>query len=442
VTRFVLVGALAATALASLVPTAAAERPRTWNTRPVGHVPLRGGFNGDVWVHRRAAYVGSWGIGGICPVHGVRAISVRIPTRPRVVSRFARFPATTAEDVWVGAVETPSFRGDLAAVGIQRCRRSAPFAGLALFDVTRPGRPRLLARLPSEAGVRGVHELSVVQRADGRVLALLAVPHSLLATEGRKGDVRIVDVTNPRSPQELADWDFRRDGPVAERADLVARRGSLELYAHSVAPYAGGQRAFVSHWDAGTVFLDLADPANPVYLGRTAYAGGVHGNAHSGAFAPGEALFVQNDEVGDFYATGTERRAWGFQRIFDVSNPGAPVQIGRFATEASIPGRDGRIRRGGFYSVHNNVIVGQLQVVSWYSDGVRIVSLRNPRRPRQVGFFVPPPRRDPQRFWRAPNGAARFPQVWGVAVRGDLVYASDINSGLWIFRARALTARG
>ncbi|HEX2110437.1 MAG TPA: hypothetical protein VHF67_02680 [Gaiellaceae bacterium] len=440
--RLVVVVALGAGALASLVPTAAAQRPRTWNTRPVGHVELRGGFNGDVAVHRRAAYVGSWGFAGLCPVHGVRAISVRRPTRPRVASRFARFPATTAEDVWVGAIETPFFRGDLAAVGIQRCRPGARFAGLALFDVTRPGRPRLLGRLASERGVRGVHELSVVQRADGRVLALLAVPHSLLVTEGRKGDVRIVDVTNPRAPQELADWDFRRDGPEPDRSALVSGRGSLELYAHSVAPYAAGQRAFVSHWDAGTVFLDLADPARPLYLGRTAYGSGAHGNAHSGAFTPGETVFVQNDEVGDFYGTGSERGSWGFQRIFDVSNPGAPVEIGRFATESSIPGRDRRIRRDGLYSVHNNVIVGRLEVVSWYSDGVRIVSLRNPRRPRTIGFFIPPPRRDPQRFWRAPNGAIRFPQVWGIAVRGDLVYASDINSGLWIFRARALRDPG
>jgi hypothetical protein len=437
-----LAAALAAGALASLVPTAAAQRPRTWNTRPVGHVELRGGFNGDVAVHGRAAYVGSWGVGGICPVHGVRAISVRRPTRPRVVSRFARYPATTSEDVWVGAIETPFFRGDLAAVGIQRCTPRTPFAGLALFDVTRPGRPQLLARLASEPGVRGVHELSVVQRADGRVLVLLAVPHSLLVTEGRKGDVRIVEITNPRSPQELADWDFRRDGPEPDRGALIAARGSLELYAHSVAPYAAGRRAFVSHWDAGTVFLDLADPARPLYLGRTAYPGGAHGNAHSGAFMAGETVFVQNDEVGDFYATGAERGTWGFQRIFDVSNPAAPVEIGRFATESAIPGRDGRIRRAGFYSVHNNVIVGRLQVVSWYSDGVRIVSLRDPRRPRQVAYFIPPPRRDPQRFWRAPNGARRFPQVWGVAVRGDLVYASDINSWLWIFRARALRNAG
>jgi hypothetical protein len=105
-----------------------------------------------------------------------------------------------------------------------------------------------------------------------------------------------------------------------------------------------------------------------------------------------------------------------------------------------VPGRDGRIRRDGFYSVHNNVVVGEVDVVSWYSDGVRIVSLAHARRPRSIGYFVPPARRDPQGFWRAPNGARAFPLVWGVAVQGDLVYASDINTGLWIVRASALSS--
>ena len=395
------------------------------------------GFNGDVWVHGTTAYLGGWGTLGRCPVLGIRAIDVSNPASPRVVSRFARFARSTSEDVWVGAVSTPAFTGDLAAVGIQRCGHAGrTFAGLALFDVTDPARPRLLSRLSTGRRVRGVHELSVVQRADGRVLVLATVPHSW--PETARGDVRIIDATDPRRPRQLATWDFRRNGPIRARRLLRARRGVDELLAHSAAPFDGGMKAYVSHWDAGEVFLDLADPGRPRYLGRTAYARRAHGNAHSAQFAPGERLFVQNDEVGDFYHLGHERNVWGFQRIFDLSNPRRPVALGRFATEASVPGRDGRIRRDGFYSVHNNVFVGDLEVVSWYSDGVRLVDLSNPRRPRQVGYFVPPPRRDPQRFWVAPNGDRSFPLVWGVVVQDGLAYASDINSGLWIFRSPAL----
>jgi len=404
----------------------------------VGHLNPGGGFSGDVWVHGGTAYLGAWGLGSHCPAHGVRAIAVTTPSRPRVVSRFARFRGTSSEDVWVGSVSTPAFTGDLAAVGIQRCNApSSRFGGLALFDVTRPARPRLLGRLETHSHTRGVHELSVVQRADGRVLALVSVPHSFQATEGRKGDVRVVDVTDPRRPRELANWDVRRNAPAAVRR-LLRARGHGELLAHSVSAHEAGEKAFVSNWDGGAIFLGLGDPARPRYLGRTAFPRGAFGNAHSGAFSEAApSVFVQNDEVGDFYHSGIEG-AWGFQRIWNVANPARPVALGRFATESSVPGRDGRIRHDGFYSVHNNVFVGEVEVVSWYSDGVRIVNLANPRRPRPVGHFVPPPTRDPQGFWVAPNGNRRFPLVWGVAVSGGLVYASDINSGLWIFRSNAI----
>ncbi len=251
--------------------------------------------------------------------------------------------------------------------------------------------------------------------------------------------MHVADVTDPRRPRLLATWDFRRNGPRLERRRLRASRGDGELLAHSVFPFDGGRKAVVSHWDAGEIFLDLADPARPRYLGRTPYPAGASGNAHSAWFSPDERILVQNDEVGDFYHGGGVRR-WGFQRVFDVSDLARPVQVGTFRTRSSRPDRRGRIRRDGIYSVHNTVIVGNVAVASWYSAGIRIVSLANPRRPREIGFFVPPPRRDPRGFWLAPNGNRRFPHVWGVAVANGLVYASDISSGLWVVRARAVPA--
>ena len=440
-TRRVLALAAAGAVVLGLAGEAAAERPRTWNTTLVGHLELRSGFAGDVWTHAQTAYVGAWGTHGRCPVLGIRAIDVRRPARPRVASRFARFRGTTSEDVWVGSVSTPDFTGDLAAVGIQRCGHGASrgFRGVAFYDVTNAARPRLLSRLSTGFGTRGVHEISVVQRADGRVLALLSVPHAWLETGRRRGDVHVVEVTDPRRPRLLATWDFRRSGPVRERRTLRRRRGDGELLVHSVFPFDGGMKAFVSHWDAGVVFLDLAVPEQPRYLGRTRFPARAAGNAHSGWFSPDESIFVQNDEVGDFYHAGGVNR-WGFQRVFDVRDLSRPVQVGTFATRSSRPRPRGGVRRDGVYSVHNNVIVGNVEVVSWYSAGVRVVSLADPRRPREVGYFVPPARRDPRRFWLAPNGNRRFAHVWGVSVADGLIFASDINSGLWIFRARALPA--
>jgi hypothetical protein len=81
------------------------------------------------------------------------------------------------------------------------------------------------------------------------------------------------------------------------------------------------------------------------------------------------------------------------------------------------------------------MLVGTDVYISWYSDGIRVVDASDPRRPQEVAFFVPPAGH------KLVNPAQRgtlsqIPQVWGVFVdeATGLVYASDMNSGLWILR--------
>jgi hypothetical protein len=422
---------VAALALVPPAPASAqAQAPKTWNTELVGHVaPRREGPFADVWAHRDTAYLGSLRSGDCRPPNGVWAIDLRDPAKPRPLASFAKFPGSDGQDVWVGAVRTAAFRGDLAVVGIQRCaRQEASFAGLALYDVSDPARPRPLGQLASGLSV-GVHELGVVQRSDGRVLVLAAVSYSFQLSKGRLGDLRIIDVTDPRRPRQVADWDVRRDGPAATRGQLAARR---DVFAHSAWPFDRGRKLFASFWGAGEQFLDISDPAAPKLVGQTAYrAGDAYRGAHSGWFNHDETLFVQNDE-----ATSTVGGSWTHQRIFDTTRLDRPTLLSTFATESAVPGRDGQVRRDGIYSVHNAVIRGTVEYASWYSDGVRVVDLADPRRPREVAWFVPPPGPVRQTVLSGQNGARGMPLVWGVYPSKDLVLASDMNSGLWVFRVR------
>jgi hypothetical protein len=442
--------ALAAASAANAFPTEpdSGDRPglRTKNTRLIAHLPLKRGFNGDIWHHRDTVYIGGWGrTAGHCPAHGVRVIDVDDPAEPRLLSRFARLKGTTSEDVWVGEISTASFEGDVAVVGIQLCDTSfegmakAIFRGLLVYDVTNPLRPTLLSRVTSGRVSHGVHELSAVQRADGRVLVLESTPRMFEMNDGAMGDVRIIEITNPRRPRELTDWDVRHGGAIG---NLVRERGQDEILAHSAWPFAGGKRMFVSHWDGGAVFVDISNPRRPRYLSRTSYRVQHEGNAHSGWFSADETLFIQNDEVyrpSKTFPRHSRQKQWGYQRFFDLSNPKRPRALSTFATENTVAGVDGRIPENGYYSVHNNVVVGGLEYASWYSDGVRIVDLSTPTQPEEVGFFVPPPHPDPEGFIEAPDGKEVLTMVWGVAVgdEPDIVYASDINSGLWIFRVLA-----
>jgi len=60
--------------------------------------------------------------------------------------------------------------------------------------------------------------------------------------------------------------------------------------------------------------------------------------------------------------------------------------------------------------------------------------VRNPRAPREVASFVPPPER-PSKSTDGPVPLGGT-EVWGVVVdqATGLAYASDIFSGLWILK--------
>jgi hypothetical protein len=116
---------------------------------------------------------------------------------------------------------------------------------------------------------------------------------------------------------------------------------------------------------------------------------------------------------------------WGFLRIYDLSDPTQPRQISTFATELSrqCPPPD-----DGWYTIHNPFVVGDTAYLSWYADGVRVLDISDPSHPRETAFFVPPDRPDEQGFL---GGKA---SVWGVYVQDDLIFLSDINTGLYILR--------
>ena len=89
----------------------------------------------------------------------------------------------------------------------------------------------------------------------------------------------------------------------------------------------------------------------------------------------------------------------------------------------------------GDYVIHNNFLVGTDVYSSWYSDGVRVIDTSNPRAPREVASFVPPATSNPVKPSQR-GTLTNTTQVWGVVVdeATGLIYASDMNSGLWILR--------
>jgi len=422
----------------------------------VGHNDLGGrGFNADVWVHDGYAYVGQWGFGDwaagskdrFCPEGSntsVLILDARDPADPQVVGRLQNPSSTSIEDVVVFTAQFGLYAGhDIAAGGIQYCGDSRYDAnadrGLMLWDVTDPTSPIQLGYLNTGCCTRGVHEFEVQHRPDlGRTFAYASVPTSRYpdaATlsgyrdQNGDGDFRLFDITDPANPVQVSDWGIQDiGGPFYGGQGCDADPN----YGHGAEPSDDGKLVFLAYWDSGFIALDLTNPALPVFQGRTIYPDKADGDAHSASYDDERKLLFTADE--DFCKNsgpGIEK-GLGYLRVYDYSNLAAPVQIGEYRTPNSI---GTNTQAAGDYSIHNALVVGTDIYMSWYSDGIRVVDASNPSAIQEVAYFVPPSANNPVK--PSQRGVlSNAPQVWGVAYDAatGLIYASDMNSGLWILR--------
>lgn len=385
---------------------------RTRNLSLVGSLSLTG-FNADVWGYKGFAYVGTWGAGpDACPATGVRIIDLSDPSTPTLVGAVAQIPGTSQEDVEVMRVNTRFFHGDLLVTGIQTCGDTGP-QGIDLWDVTDPENPRHLGFWDSE-GAFGVHELTLFQRGN-RVYVAAATSFSEFVIG--QGDFRLVDITDPRNPEQVGEWGLTDIGVEPQCADFL----EYCTFAHSAAVTNNGKTVILSYWDFGAVFIDISDPAEPTFISRTEYPAGADGDTHSVALARGGNLLLTADE--DFSPIEGGDATWGFLRIWDIKRMKEPVQVGTFATPDALSGRT-----DGFYSIHNPFVRGNTAYVSWYSNGLRVVDISKPENPREIASFVPPGVPDPFGFFPA------VPIVWGVHIDRSLILLSDINGGLYVLK--------
>jgi len=410
---------------------------RTSGTEVVGHFDPGGGFAAGLAVHENVAYLGTWGRPTVCPGSGVRLIDVADPARPEPVASIAvaaEFPGTSTDSIWVGSVETDSFVGELAVVAVRLCdtrerhRRSGEFRGLALYDVTDPEQIELLSTVHSGAGTQGANEVTAAMRPDGTFIVAATVMQSVLHTEGLLGDFRLIDVTDPRHPEPISDWDIRRDtAPDGHAAAAV------DLHVHSTWLASDGLTAWLAAWDAGLVMLDLTTAARPEVVAHVAVEERAEGNAHTVFFDPESGLLIRNDEDLDPGAGESTPPGWGGQTIYDATDLANVASVATY-DPAGAGSTTGKLDYSGFFSAHEVEVVDGIEYVSWYSDGLRIVDLSEPSQPMELGSFIPPATSDPQHHWVAYNRNRSFPLVWGVEVVNGLIFLSDVHSGLWIVR--------
>jgi hypothetical protein len=321
--------------------------------------------------------------------------------------------------------------GNLLAVAYQTTSPGMTPAGIELFDVADPVRPRQVAFFDASGPhSRGVHHLWFV---DGEYIHASSGAADFQPRH-RKDDqcYRIIDVRNPARPSEVGRWWLpgTREGD-AEAPPARHPHFDTGFRAHNTNVYPRcPDRAYVGYIDGGAVILDIADKAHPRMLSRWDYHPPYPGFTHTLLPLFDRNLMVVSDESVVDNGKDWPKLVW----IVDIREETNPVPL----STCPLPPVKEFAGRGGRYGAHNlhenrpapGAWVSETVVVgTFFNGGVRAFDISDPFRPEAIAWHVPPAPRG------SPSGAAQMNDVF-VDERG-IVYAVDrAVGGLYTFELK------
>ncbi len=340
----------------------------------VGHGNLTEQGTSDLWVHGTVAYTGTIDLFGTGAVGNTLWVwDVSNPATPVRAASVVVDGVGTINDVKIRA------DGTLGVITLERLSQGR--GGIILLDLSDPLRPQVITRFSPGALSAGVHntwiEGDYVYAAGG-------------ARSG--GRITIIDVSSPADPQVVADFYAGSSG------------------AHDV--YVRDGLAFISHWDAGLVILDVGNgiaggtPTNPVEVSRILTVGG---QTHNAWYWPAAGYVFVGEE--DFQTPG-------ILHVVDVNDLSNPVEVATFGVTGATP--------HNFWLDETRGIL----YVAWYSRGLRAIDVsgellgRLDTQGREVGAID---------YCGQPGECSGATLSWAPQLHDGFVYVSDVNSGLWIF---------
>lgn len=320
--------------------------------------------------------------------------------------------------------------------------------GIGFVDVTRPGAPVYLGKLPqhtepslwrdvrvyehyafsvSEAQGHGMQvfdlhrlrdvdpsEMPVTFTADAHygevsnVHTMAVTPETgrayLVGTDTCNSGLHIVDIEDPLNPRRLGCFD--EDGYTHEAQCWVYEGPDEEHH---------GQEICLAFNEDTVTIVDVSDGANPQMLARGLYPNPAY--THQGWFTEDQRYVLINDELDETQGlTPTARTI-----IMDLADLDNPEYVGAF--NSAVPSID-----------HNLYILGDRAYEANYTAGLRVLDVSDVAdgQLREVAFFDTYPENDEPSF----NG------LWNVHpyLPSGTIIASDIEGGLFVLRPSATTS--
>ncbi|MGH7556186.1 MAG: hypothetical protein ACREMD_00090 [Gemmatimonadota bacterium] len=344
-------------------------------------------YSSDLWPQNQYVYIGTH------QANQVRTYDVSDPATP-VLADTQLFDARVVNDVKVSADGQWLVATREGAVD----RRN----GILVFSLADPAHPELVSEY-TETLTSGVHNV-------------FWVGSLVYCVNDGTGDLHILDLSDPSQPAEVGRWGL----PVEGRAlhDVWVQEGV----------------AFLSYLRDGLVILDVGGagqggtPEAPVLVSRIFYPGGP---THS-ALRYGDYVFVGDE---DFSLQGTVAQIEGLGvdprgpiHVIDVSDLSHPRYVGRY-----------EVPEAGVHNFWVDPAAGILYA-GYYQGGIRVLDVTGElrgnlyRQGREIAYFLPAAGPEEAKLPYAPMVWGVFPMFTnGWQPTGEMLYATDYNSGLWTF---------
>jgi hypothetical protein len=334
---------------------------RASNCSLVSHIDCPGG--GQVWVEGTTLFVGH-----MRQPSGTSIYDVEDPRKPRLLAQIElprgwhSHKVRVTNDLMIvnherlGPDETPEFGG-----------------GLGIYDVSNPARPREIAKWRT-AG-KGVHRYDF----DGRYAYISPT------AEGYVGNIMmILDLKDPSRPEEVGRWwipgQWKAGGEPYPWDDWTPPR------CHH--PLRQGDRLYVSYWHHGFFILDISDMSKPKPISAVNTSPVYPHPTHTCLVLPmplkGRKIMVVADEDVAKLWPAAPAFAW----IYDITDERFPVSIATWQVEGLDPDGTPQPPMMGCHQPSER-FNGTVIPFAWFSRGLRILDVKDPYAPREVGFYEP-----------------------------------------------------
>ncbi|MEJ7845963.1 MAG: hypothetical protein WKF93_09980, partial [Acidimicrobiales bacterium] len=248
------------------------------NVEVVGQVQLddRGaGLEGrvaDVAAYGDYAYLNAY-FAPNCEQGGVHVVDISNPANPtELVDAF--IPTSIGSYAGEGIKILPIAGMDVLIHNNETCAfdPEIPSGGISLWDVTDPTDPQPLALHQGDTDLTDIAynagSANTVHSFDAWTNELTGRTYAALVDNQETEDVDFLDITDPANPVFLNELD------LIDETQQDVPEGLTSIFSHDMDVQRFGSRYVMSlnYWDGGYVLLDVTDPANVVLMAETDFA--------------------------------------------------------------------------------------------------------------------------------------------------------------------------